>query len=150
MNFEIIKFEVRPLKILLAITLIGVTANAISETLTFSSFRIEVEDAWVNSLEKTPQAHNEMGELISIYHPNGNGVLKMQTISAPGFVTLGNCALARVGIPITTIRATSTCRIKALTFMRLLLQAPAETRFKSLHMSSSIANQTGSQLHDQT
>ncbi len=87
MNVKIMKFEVRSLEILLAIALFGASANAYSETLTFSSFRIEVEDAWVNSLEKTPQAHNEMSELISIYHPNGNGILKMQTVSAADFVT---------------------------------------------------------------
>jgi hypothetical protein len=40
-------------------------------------FGIEVADGWVQE---------EAGELSSFYHPNGNGVLKIQSISAPNVV----------------------------------------------------------------
>ena len=104
MNFRITKFEFRSLKILLAMTFFGATANSNAETLTFSSFRIDVEDAWAKSLEKAPQAHNEMGELISISHPNGNSILKMQTYNAPDFVpkeTLRNMTNVDRSTPLT-------------------------------------------------
>ncbi len=74
-------------KTLLAIAIFGITTSANAESLSFSSFRIEVEDGWVHSIERAPQAHHELGELISIYHPNGNGILKMQFYGAPGFVS---------------------------------------------------------------
>ncbi len=63
------------------------TSSSIAETLSFPSFRIEVEDGWVHNLERGPQAHNDLGELINIYHPNGNGILKIQPYSAPDFVS---------------------------------------------------------------
>ncbi len=75
------------IKILLAIAIFGMTTSSNAETLSFPSFRIEVEAGWVHSLERGPQAHHEVGELISIYHPNGNGILKMQSYSAPDFVS---------------------------------------------------------------
>jgi len=75
------------MKTLLAIAIFGITTSANAESLSFPSFRIEVEDGWVHSIERGPQAHHELGELISIYHPNGNGILKMQPYSAPGFVS---------------------------------------------------------------
>jgi hypothetical protein len=43
-----------------------------------TSFGIEVEDGWVQK---------EAGELISFFHPNGYGVLKIQSYSAPNLVT---------------------------------------------------------------
>ncbi|MCH7537854.1 MAG: hypothetical protein IID57_08375 [Proteobacteria bacterium] len=42
-----------------------------------TSFGIEVEDGWVKK---------EVDELTSFYHPNGDGVLKIQSYSAPGVV----------------------------------------------------------------
>ena len=39
-----------------------------------TSFGIEVEDGWVKK---------EVDELTSFYHPNGDGVLKIQSYSAP-------------------------------------------------------------------
>ena len=87
MNFKIKRFEFQSMKILPVIVSFGIIGNSNAETLTFSSFQIAVEDDWVHSLEKRPKAHNEMGELIIIHHPNGNGILKMQTYSAPNFVS---------------------------------------------------------------
>ena len=42
-----------------------------------TSFGIEVADGWVQK---------EVGELTSFYHPNGDGVLKIQSYSAPSVV----------------------------------------------------------------
>jgi len=74
-------------KILLVIALFGMTTSSNAETLSFPSFRIEVKDGWVHSIERGPQSHHEVGELVSIYHPNGNGILKMQSYDAPDFVS---------------------------------------------------------------
>ena len=103
MNLKIIKLDTRIqqdygirikkaksgllMKILLAIAIFGVTTSSNAETLSFPSFRIELEDGWVHNLERGPQAHHEVGELIRIYHPNGNGTLKMQSYSSPDFVS---------------------------------------------------------------
>jgi len=75
------------MKILLTIVVFGMTTSSNAETLSFPSFWIEVEDGWVHSIETEPQAHHEFEDLISIYHPNGIGVLKMQSYSAPDFVS---------------------------------------------------------------
>ena len=75
------------MKTLLAVAIFGITTSSNAETLSFPSFRIEIEDGWVHSLERGPQAHNAFGELINIFHPNGNGILKMRSFSAPDFVS---------------------------------------------------------------
>ena len=75
------------MKTLLAIAIFGMTTTSNAETLSFPYFRIEVEDGWVHSIERGSQAHYDWGESISIYHPNGNGILKMQPYSAPAFVS---------------------------------------------------------------
>ena len=74
------------MKILIAITIFGITTISNAETLSYASYRIEVEDGWTHSLERGPEAHSEFGELVSVYHPNGIGILKMQTFSSPDFV----------------------------------------------------------------
>lgn len=74
------------MKHFLAIAIVGITTSSIAETLSFPSFRIEVEDNWVHNIERGSQAHNEFGELISIFHPSGNGILKIQPFSAPDSV----------------------------------------------------------------
>jgi hypothetical protein len=71
------------MKILLVIAIFGLTTSSYAETLAVPSFRIEVEDGWVHSIERGPQGNPEWGDLISIYHPNGNGILKMQFFSTP-------------------------------------------------------------------
>ena len=75
------------MKTLLTIAIFGMTTSSNAETLSFPSFRIEVENDWVYSLERGFQAHHATGEMISIYHPNGNGILKIQAYSAPDFVS---------------------------------------------------------------
>ncbi len=75
------------MKPLLAIAIFGITTSSYAETLSFPTFRIQVEDGWVHSIERGPQAQPEFGDLISVYHPNGNGILKMRFYSTPDFVS---------------------------------------------------------------
>ncbi len=75
------------MKMLLTMALFGMTTSSNAETLSFPSFRIEVEDGWVHSIERGPQGNPEWGDPISIYHPNGNGILKMQFYSTPYLVS---------------------------------------------------------------
>jgi len=75
------------MKILLVIAIFGLTMSSYAETLAVPSFRIEVEDGWVHSIERGPQGNPEWGDLISIYHPNGNGILKIQSYNAPDLVS---------------------------------------------------------------
>ena len=75
------------MKIFLAIAMAGITTISNAETLSFPTFRIQVEDGWVHILERESQAHSELGELIVINHPNRNGTLKIQPYSAPDFVS---------------------------------------------------------------
>jgi len=75
------------MKTLLAIAIFGITAASNAETLSFPYFRIEVGDGWVHNLEKGPQAHNAMANLVKFYNSNGIGILKMQPYSAPDFVS---------------------------------------------------------------
>jgi len=74
------------MKTLLAIAIFGITTTSVAETLSFPFFRLEVADGWAHSLERGSEAHSEVGELVNIYHPNGTGILKMQSYSAPDFV----------------------------------------------------------------
>ena len=98
------KAESRPMmKTVLAIAIFGITAAAYAETLSFPSFRIDVEEGWIHSLEKGPQAQNGWGELINIYHPDRDGKLKIQTYSAPKFVSrdvLRNMTNVDLSIPL--------------------------------------------------
>jgi hypothetical protein len=75
------------MKTLLAIAIVSITTISNAEILSFPFFRIEVEDGWVHSVENGPQARPEVGELINIDHPNGNGILKMHSYRAPEFVS---------------------------------------------------------------
>ncbi len=75
------------MKTLLAIAIFGIATSSHAETLSFPLFRVEVEDGWVHSVEEGPRAHHDWGGLISIYYPNGVGILKIQSYSAPDFVS---------------------------------------------------------------
>ncbi len=75
------------MKTLLAIAIFGMIMSSNAETLAVPPFQIEVEDGWAHSIERGPQANPEWGDLISIYYPNGNGILKIQSFNAPDFVS---------------------------------------------------------------
>ncbi len=73
------------MKILLAIAIFGMTTSSNAETLSFPSFRIEIEDGWVHSVENGPGGGSR--NVISLRHPNGVGVLKMGSYDAPAVVS---------------------------------------------------------------
>ncbi len=75
------------IKILLAIAIFGITMSSNAETLAVPPFQIEVEDGWVHSIERGPEAPHVWGDLISIYHPNGNGILRVQFYGTPDLVS---------------------------------------------------------------
>ncbi len=75
------------MKTLLAIAIFGMTMSSNAETLAVPPIQVEVEDGWVHSIERGPQAPHVWGDLISIYHPNGNGILKVQFYSTPYLVS---------------------------------------------------------------
>jgi len=75
------------MKTLLAITIFGMTMSSNAETLAVPPFQIEVEDGWMHSIERGPQAPHLWGDVVSIYHPNGNGILKVQFYSTPYLVS---------------------------------------------------------------
>ena len=74
------------MKTLLSVTLLAVAPSLFAETLSQPSFRIEVDDGWVHSIEKGPQSQDGFGDLISIHHPNRAGVLKIQSYPVPNSV----------------------------------------------------------------
>ncbi len=75
------------MKVLLAIAIFGISTSSHAETLSFPLFRVVVEDGWVHNVEEGPRAHHDWGSVISIYYPNGVGILKVQSYSAPGSVS---------------------------------------------------------------
>ena len=75
------------IKILPALAIFAMTTSSVAETLSFPSFRIEVEDGWVHSVERGLQAPPEWGDQISIYHPDGNGILTILSFNAPDMVS---------------------------------------------------------------
>ena len=91
------------IKFLLVIAIFGVTMASNAETLSIPSFRLEVEDGWAHSIERGPQTQHELGDLVSVYHPNGYGLLKMQFHVTPDFVskeTLRNMTNVDGSIPL--------------------------------------------------
>lgn len=87
MNIRIMKLTARSMKVLFAIASIGVTGYSNAETLTFSSFTLEVGEGWVHTVETTPRGGSGPGERVSFYHPSVAGVLKIQSLQAPAVVT---------------------------------------------------------------
>ena len=75
------------MKILRAIAIFGMISSSSADTLTVPALRIEIGDGWAHSIDRGPQAHDEWGDLTSIYHPNGNGILKVQFHSTPDLVS---------------------------------------------------------------
>ena len=90
------------MKILLAISIFGMTTSSNAETLSFPSFRIEIEDGWVHSVENGPGGDSR--SIITLRHPNGAGVLKMWPYDAPAVVSediLRNMTNLETSIPLT-------------------------------------------------
>ncbi len=90
------------MKTLLAIAIFGMTTSLNAETLSFSSFRIEIQDGWEHNIENRPD--DDSRSVISLRHPNGVGVLKMGSYDGPAVVSediLRNMTNLESSIPLT-------------------------------------------------
>jgi hypothetical protein len=74
------------MKSLLAIAIAGISTISNAETLSFPLFQIEVGSGWVHNIERESPAYGELGQLIAVYDPNGNGILRFRSYIAPGLV----------------------------------------------------------------
>lgn len=74
------------MRILLAMAILGMAATTLAETLSLPAFQIEVEVGWAHTIEKKSNEQPDRGDLLRIYHPNGNGVLQLQFYSTPGLI----------------------------------------------------------------
>ena len=61
------------------------TASLNAETLSFPPFQIEIQDGWEHSIKNG--SGRDWGSVVSIRHPNGVGVLKIQSYDAPAYVS---------------------------------------------------------------
>ena len=74
-------------KRVLALVIIGIAASLSAETLTFPEFSIDVATDWKHSVEERTFVSDVRGELISIFRPDGVGVLRIQSYVAPDDVS---------------------------------------------------------------
>ena len=71
----------------LVFLIVGIAASSGAATLTFPVFSIDVGNDWKHRVEERSPVSDEWGELISIYRPDGVGVLKMKSYVAPDDVS---------------------------------------------------------------
>ena len=69
------------MKNLFAIIIFAMTSSLNAETLSFSSFRIEIPDGWEHSILNGP-GEEFWGRVISLLHVDGVGILKMGSYDA--------------------------------------------------------------------
>ena len=72
------------MKNLFAIIIFAMTWSLNAETLSFSSFRIEIQDGWEYSIESG--TGDDWGSVISLRHLDGVGIFKMRSYEAPAVV----------------------------------------------------------------
>ena len=73
------------MKYILAIIISAITTSLNAETLSFPSFQIEIQDGWEHSIEN--KSDDDRKSIISLRHPNGVGILKMQSYDANAVVS---------------------------------------------------------------
>ncbi len=76
-------------KRLIALLIVGIASNLRADTLTFPVFSIDVAANWKHRVEERTLVSDERGELVSIYRPDGAGVLRIQSYVAPDDVSQG-------------------------------------------------------------
>ena len=74
-------------KRVLALLIVGIAASLSAETLSFPEFSIDLATDWKHRVEERTFVSDERGELISIYRPDGVGVLRIQSYVAPDVVS---------------------------------------------------------------
>jgi hypothetical protein len=73
-------------RFILTLLIIGISASSTAETRNFPMFSIDVPGDWTYDVEAGPTALDSGGGLISIYRPDGIGVLKMMSYVAPSII----------------------------------------------------------------
>ena len=73
------------MKIIVALIAASLAPSLFAETLSQPFFRIEVDDGWVYSIKKGPQAQDliSWGDVITIHHVDRPGVLKIRSLRVP-------------------------------------------------------------------
>lgn len=66
------------------VTLLVASSSLFAATLSQPSYQITLDDGWVHTSEQGHRTPDSSRDLISIRHPNRNGVLKIQSFRAPG------------------------------------------------------------------
>ena len=74
------------MKNLFAIIVFAMTSSLNAETLSFSSFQIEIPDGWEYSILSGP-GEEFWGRVISLLHVDGVGILKMGSYDAPAVIS---------------------------------------------------------------
>lgn len=74
------------MKYFLSVTLFLLAPSLFAQTLSQPSYRVEVGDGWVHSIEKGSQSNAGFGNLVSIHHPDRDGILKIQSFRVPNSV----------------------------------------------------------------
>ena len=69
--------------VLFTLLIVGITVSSTAEILSFPVFRIDVASEWTYTVEQNTAASDTHGELVSIYRPDGLGVMKVQSLVAP-------------------------------------------------------------------
>jgi hypothetical protein len=90
------------MKNILATIVFVMTTSLNAETLSVSSFQIEIEDGWEHSIENGPG--DDRGSVISLRRLDGVGILKMGSFNVPGVVSediLRNMTNLELSIPLT-------------------------------------------------
>ena len=76
----------RTMKKIVAIIGCLIAGSSIADNAFFSTFEIAVPDQWTHSVEAGPGG--SWGSILSLYPPDGEGVLKVMSFEAPGEVTV--------------------------------------------------------------
>jgi len=78
---------------ILTLLIIGISANTTAEPVSFQVFSMDVADEWTYLVEQSTTISDTPGELISVYQPNGSGVMKMMSYVAPGIISMDRLRL---------------------------------------------------------
>lgn len=68
----------------LTLAMLTVAIGAMAESVSMDAFRIDIEDGWVHSVERTSGSDADRGDSIRIHHPNGPGVLTIGSYASHG------------------------------------------------------------------
>lgn len=90
------------IRYILTLLILGISSSLTAETVNFPVFSIDVASEWMHNVEPSRIVGDTPGELISIFRPDGIGVLKMTSYVAPNNISRDRLRnLTNVGISTT-------------------------------------------------